>query len=427
MAELAAAPAPRGPARRKALRRFVLGAGATLLALEAFLQLVAGLAWRRAWVGPVGTSDPNTVLVCGDGSVSEEGLASREEAWPARVAARARALHSELRIVAGAASGRDSHDVATRLQRQLDVERPRFVYLRVGVEDLRAGRAAPITDEELPGRAAPFRVEFRTLRALRDAWEALFCGDAIDPTGIWHSGGVAVEFGANGRLRLGPAEGLWERSGDGLQITLPGAAPIEVTLTRTASGIDLSGAFPGGQLSLVAGAPARDAAGEARALLDRGEFAEARWVLTTAAESSAPDADALAALVELDRREGRREDAARHLAQLKTLAGVSPTAAAAFARAEAASSAAADAVPAPAAEERARRAAVLRGNLARIVALCRFHGAEPILLGPLEAPEALAVCEAVATEGAVALLRSTAQSGELERVVFADLAARLGG
>lgn len=427
MAELAPVSPSRGPARGKALRRIVLAAGCTLLAIEALLQLVAGLSWRRAWVGPDGTIDPDTVLVCGDAVVTEDGLASREEAWPARAATRARTLRPGLRIVAGGSPGRDSHDVALRLQRQLDAERPRSVYLRVGIEDLRMGRAAPVLDEDLPGRAAPFRVELRTVRALRGAWEAVFGGDAIDPTGIWHSGGVAVEFGANGRLRLGPAEGLWERSGDGLRITLPGAAPIEVSLTRTASGIDLSGAFPGGQLSLVAGAPARDAAGEARTLFDRGEFAEARWVLTTAVESSAPDADALAALVELDRREGRRDDAARHLAQLKGLAGTSPTALAALARAEAGSPASSGAEPAPAAEERARRARVLKTNLERIVALCRFHGAEPILLGPLEAPEALAVCETVAAEGAVALLRSTAESGELERIVFADLVARLGG
>lgn len=440
-----------------------------LVIVEVALQGVAYLAWRRIWIGPDGRVDPDAVLMVGDATVAEDGVATQEEAWPAEVQALLREGRPRLRIVAGAAPGRDSRAVLVRLQEQLDAERPRFVYVRVGREDLRRGEASIVSDDELRGRAGPFRFELRSWRAATEAWSAIAGTARIDPSGTWHAGAVPVEFGSRGRFRLGPAEGIWEASGAGAAITLPGAATAQVTITRTARGIDLAGEFPGGHLSLEPGAPAGDVVAAAEALIARGQYAEARWVLATVANGAPVDLGAIASLAALDLLEGRRDDAERRVATLREAAANDAGALAPLARAllalgqcreavDAASSApaevwsdagfaaamrampddeqrarlaerlaAAPASPVVTDAERGRRRAILRANLVRLVELCRFHGAEPILLAPEEDPDALGAGEDCALVTGATMLRSTARRSALRAIVHADLAKRLGG
>ncbi|MBI5849828.1 MAG: hypothetical protein HZB39_02140 [Planctomycetes bacterium] len=449
--------------------RVIVRTVAALVIVELVLQGVAYLAWRRIWIGPDGGVDPNTVLMVGDATVAEDGVATQEEAWPAEVQALLRAQHPSLRVVAGAAPGRDSQAVLVRLQEQLDAERPRFVYVRVGREDLRRGEASIVRDDELRGRAGPFRVECRTWGIVRDAIRAVAGAAGTDPTGIWHAGAVIVEFGEEGRFRLGPATGTWRTVGIGAEITLPGAPVAVVTITRTARGIDLTGEFPGGHLSLEPGAPAGDVVAAAEASLARGEYAEARWMLATAAEGAPADHGAIASLAALDLREGRRDDAERRVAMLREAAADELRALAPLARAllalgqcreavDVASRAPAEAWSDPVfanamrampdAEQRARRAerlaaapappvvtdaermrrrAVLRANLVRLVELCRFHGAEPILLEPEEEPDATGACEDCASVTGATILRGTARRSALRALVHADLTKRLGG
>ena len=109
---------------------------ALLLGAESIAQFVAWRVWRTEWIGPHGEPDAQTVLLVGAGECYDERVASREEAWPAEAVASLEG--APVRLVAGAAPGRDSEDILRRLPLQLSIERPARVVLCVDPERLTA-------------------------------------------------------------------------------------------------------------------------------------------------------------------------------------------------------------------------------------------------------------------------------------------------
>ena len=449
------------------LWRVAISVAVACVAVEAVLQLGAWSAWRAAWVGPHGPVDPAVVLVVGDGSVFEPGVATRAEAWPAEVEALGRATRADLRVVNGGAPERDSRGVLVRLAEQLDAESPGTVYLRVGVADLRRGTAEIVTDDQLRGRVAPFAIEFR-LGALVGSWFAGSVTPAVaDPAagvlGSWHFGDVELTFAPAGRLALGTLIGAWRVEGGALEIMLPGTSLVPAELWREAGQDRLTVALSTGRITLTRGPRVAGASAVAEAAVAAGRWPEARWLLETAARSTADDPEALASLLELDVLEGRMDDAETRLAALT--ARDDPDGRAARLRAlvalgrcrEAADGVLAEptllagralldarlrsmpdadqrervrgllaADPEPiGAAERQRRLFVLRSNLARAVELCRFHGSTPVLLAPEEEPAVHEVVEAVARELAVDLLSTPQRRSALRSTVLADLQSRL--
>jgi hypothetical protein len=288
---------------------------ALLIGAEALAQFVAWRVWSTEWVGPAQAVDEATVLLVGAGECYDEGVASREEAWPAQAVA---ALgHAELRLVSGAAPGRDSEDVLRRLPLQLSVERPARVVLCVGVEDIRRGQAAPVDIAELPGRNAEFGWRPRLLDLLAvggDGEEALQGAEQLH--GAWHFGDLEFRFEPDGSLWMGQAPALWTFGEKEIGIEVPGVGSYRASWQIEGQQLKLVGNFPGEQVLLMRGPNPGGAAALGADQIDAGRFDEAEWMLRPAVIGSSADLDAAVTLVELLRRAGRHEEAEPIAAQV---------------------------------------------------------------------------------------------------------------
>jgi len=291
------------------LRRLGL-AVALLVGAEALAQFVAWRVWSTEWIAPAGGVEPATVLLVGAGECYDEGVASREDAWPARTVAE---LEGEaLRLVSGAAPGRDSEDLLRRLPLQLSVDRPGRVVVCVGVEDFRQRQASPVdVAADLPGQNAPFEVRPRL-------WSALFGGDEeVAATlqgpaqlhGAWHFGDLEFRFEPDGGLWMGLAPALWTYGEDEIGIEVPGVGSYRAAWRIEGQQLHLEGNFPGEQVLLVRGPNPGGAAALGAGQLDAGRFDEAEWMLRPAVVGSSGDLDAAVTLVELLRRAGRDDEA----------------------------------------------------------------------------------------------------------------------
>ncbi|MFO1054541.1 MAG: hypothetical protein U1F36_20150 [Planctomycetota bacterium] len=455
-------------------------AAIALLAIEACLQLLAFAAWRRAWVGPDGRVDHATALVVGDDLAFEEGVASREDAWPAEVARLLARTHPGLRVVNGAAPGRDSHDVVLNLERQLDRVRPALVYLRCGATDLRRGGVGRVDDDEFLGRARPFDWSFRTWDLLLGLLSEPSARGDRDALGIWHAGDVELQLAEDGTAHLGPSAGTWSAAGTRITIAFPGVDAVEAELIARDGADELRVDMPTAKLRFVRGAKPGEVAVAVETLSIRGAWAEARWLLETNAQSSRPSASALASLVELDVKEGRMDETDARLARLgarsddppwhaeelrawlalgrcrevvdallrdpslldrstllrERLATMPDDAERARLATALGTRAGNDALvarlraprdPAAAldAKEREARSEVLQSNLRRAVELCRFYGAEPVLMSPAEVAPAAEAVGVVARATGAALIESQPRRSALREALLSDLDARL--
>ena len=290
------------------LRRLGL-AVALVVGAEVLAQFVAWRVWSTEWISPSGDVEPATVLLVGAAECYDEGVASREDAWPAKAVAELGG--DALRLVSGAAPGRDSEDLLRRLPLQLSVDRPGRVVVCVGVEDFRQRQASPVDVADLPGQNAPFEVRPRL-------WRAIFGGEDEVTTlqgpaqlhGAWHFGDLEFRFEPDGGLWMGLAPALWTYGEDEIGIEVPGVGSYRAAWRIEGEQLHLQGNFPGEQVLLVRGPNPGGAAALGADQLDAGRFDEAEWMLRPAVVGSSGDLDAAVTLVELLRRAGREGEAA---------------------------------------------------------------------------------------------------------------------
>lgn len=289
------------------LRRLGL-AVALLVGAEALAQFVAWRVWSTEWIGPAGAVDSATVLLVGAGECYDEGVASREDAWPAKTVAE---LGGDApRLVSGAAPGRDSEDLLRRLPLQLSVDRPGRVVVCVGVEDFRQRQASPVDVADLPGQNAPFEIRPRLWRAIfgKGDEETTLQGPA-QLHGAWHFGDLEFRFEPDGGLWMGLAPALWTYGEDEIGIEVPGVGSYRAAWRIEGQQLYLEGNFPGEQVLLVRGPNPGGAAALGADQLDAGRFDEAEWMLRPAVVGSSGDLDAAVTLVELLLRAGRDDEA----------------------------------------------------------------------------------------------------------------------
>jgi hypothetical protein len=309
--------------RGRWVRAALLALGGLAL-LEGLLQGAAWRVWSTAWIGPERAVDPAKVLLCGAGEIFDEGVLRRAEAWPAAVGA-ARGLS----LVHGAAPGRDSAGVLRRLPLQLTLEAPGLVVACVGVEDFRRRAAAAVAVDALEGRNAPFVWRPRLLAWLGGADRPeVATGEAGGPpfVGPWHFGDLGFRFDADGTLWIGEIPARWDFDPPELTVTIPGGAPFAVDWKLDGERLELRGDFPGGVVLLFRGAPLAGPAARAARAIDEGDWDEAEWMLRPAVLGAAPDPEALATLVELEARAGRRDAAEAGLRALAALPAAGPAA-----------------------------------------------------------------------------------------------------
>ncbi len=281
---------------------------ALLLGAESIAQFVAWRVWRTEWIGPHGEPDAQTVLLVGAGECYDERVASREDAWP--VEAVASLEGAPVRLVAGAAPGRDSEDILRRLPLQLSVERPARVVLCVGVEDYRRRQAAPVRLADLPGRNVPFARRVRLFDAFRGAdRSAPRLEGPAQLHGAWHFGDLEFRFEPDGGMWMGQAPALWTYGEEEIGIEVPGVGAYRAAWRIEGQQLQLTGDFPGEQVLLMRGPNPGGAAALGAAQIDAGRFDEAEWMLRPAVLGSTADMDAAVTLVELLHRAGRFEDA----------------------------------------------------------------------------------------------------------------------
>ncbi|MBI5849564.1 MAG: hypothetical protein HZB39_00775 [Planctomycetes bacterium] len=306
---------------RRKLALIVVGLCAGLVALELVLQVVAWVQWRRfqaAQSMPPGTVAGETVLCVGDSFTYGLGAADSANAYPAAAERELRVIDpaTKLRFVNAGWAGSDSAAVLARLDAQLAVNRPRFVYVLVGYNDFWSERRVEGRD------ANAFPLELRTMRLASLIVAALRGGpDGADEPpatallrseapflGAWHHEGVWVDFKDDGRVVTsnGDLPSLW--SHDGTQVFLDDReSRARTAIEWRIDGVALAlsgGPFPGG-IVLAKGMPERNALERGRAARQRGELDAAERELRAALDDLATSIDARLDLATLLADRGR--------------------------------------------------------------------------------------------------------------------------
>ncbi len=249
------------------VRRIALSFG-VLLALPVVLEvglrvlgaLTEGSDPLRIESAPV----PGRLLVVGDAAGFGVGVA-RWDVWPAQLGARAPRYEVHVRT----RPRLHSEDALCELPEWLAETRPEIVVLSLGADD------AAVTP-------VPWSVWERWRIDGRHAGTMLL-GEDDGPRdagsllhGAWRSGATVLDFGADGRLRLGSNESTWWVDGETLRLRDDEGFEHALRWQRHRSMLELDGPLVGGRLILDPVDAATDPVGRAQAALAAGDTVAAR-------------------------------------------------------------------------------------------------------------------------------------------------------
>lgn len=249
---------------------------------EVGLRVVGSLSERsdplRVGVSPI----PGRVLVVGDAAGFGVGVA-RQDVWAAQLGARAPRFDVHVRT----RPRLHSEDALCELPEWLAETRPEVVVLSLGADDV-AVTPVPWSVWErwrIDGRH-PGVMLLGEDDGPRDAASLLH--------GKWRSGATVLEFGSDGRLRLGPNESSWWVEGESLRLRDDEGGEHALRWQRHRSMLELDGPLVGGRLILEPLDAATDPLGRAQAALAAGDTVAARIRLRQLAALGVPVAPLLA-------------------------------------------------------------------------------------------------------------------------------------
>lgn len=243
----------------------LLGAlGGLVLTAEAGLRVVGMLSAGSDPLRIEAAPRAERVLVVGDAASFGVGVA-RQHVWPAQLDARAPRYEVHVRT----RPRLHSEDALCELPEWLAETRPEIVILSLGADDA-AVTPVPWSVWErwrIDGRH-PGVMLLGEDDGPRDAATLLL--------GSWRSGATVLEFGSDGRLRLGPNESDWWVDGDTLRLRDDEGGEHELRWQRHRSMLELDGPLVGGRLILEPVDAATDPIGRAQAALAAGDTVAAR-------------------------------------------------------------------------------------------------------------------------------------------------------
>ena len=246
----------------------VLGAlGGLVLTAEAGLRIVGMLSAVSDPLRIEAAPRAERVLVVGDAASFGVGVA-RQHVWPAQLDARAPRYEVHVRT----RPRLHSEDALCELPEWLAETRPEIVILSLGADDA-AVTPVPWSVWErwrIDGRH-PGVMLLGEDDGPRDAATLLL--------GSWRSGATVLEFGGDGRLRLGPNESDWWVDGDTLRLRDDQGGEHALRWQRHRSMLELDGPLVGGRLILEPVDAATDPVGRAQAAvaaLPKGEVRDGR-------------------------------------------------------------------------------------------------------------------------------------------------------
>jgi len=223
------------------VRAVLVGVAFAAVGLELVLQIVAFVLWSRRDAEPVPVGD---VVVClGDSLTFGLGM-PRQDAYPAQLEAKLRAVRPDWNVVNAGIPGQNSADVLGRLPDLLAKYEPEVVCVLIGWND-GWSRPRALAPEEVGPARFPWRWRTGRLLALASAQVFGETPSERPPAflGSWRLRGQGFHFAADGTVRLGDGSGRWENDGSTLRITPAGGAPFEVRWRECEGGIEF--ALPG--------------------------------------------------------------------------------------------------------------------------------------------------------------------------------------